>query len=874
MTPALPRVVVLLLSGVVPARARRQVLSDLDDDYRLMRRDRSRWGAAWWLWGETISLVLAFTQAALLAPLAQVPIWSRDLRCVTRGLRRAPLATLGAAATLAAGLLAVLVTSGLSGPLLFRTVSAAHGEALRRVATVDRAGRAGFRLSYVELDEIRRHLDGAAALSTVNLQPVLLRTGGADAQSVVEVVDGGYFAIVGSPIVAGRALVTADDRRGAPPVVVIGETLWRRRFGADPGVLGQHIELNRTSFTVVGVTSASSSASAFGGAVDVWAPLAQGDALLGAGWRTDVTARWFSLFVLPERSVAEVDARLAAAATALARQVPEAWHERTLRTEAGTVLTGRQRTDAVRLVWILGGLSALILTVGAANVAGVLLARAAASQRQTAIHLSMGAGRVAIVRRMLLEGALLGVAGGVLALGGYLWARRALAEVAVLPTLALRVDLPFDAVVVAAVALVSGGAGVVLAIGPALWAARTSGASALGAGEARAVGGRRLSQTRRLLVSTQVGVSLALVVGAGLLSRSLQALEADDVGFARGGLVAMDFDIEPMGPPGQSALTARTALELAAAAPGVAAVAMSNRAPIDGSTPLVDVRRARGTPIVGDVTMYLATARYFETVGVPLVHGRAFTAEESEREADVVVVNDSLARRLWPGGEALGRSLIVGADEREVRVVGVARDSKYRSLAESGQPHLYRPTAPAFHLTLLARATGDPRAVLNGVQQALGRAGPGVVGFFPRTLTDHLEIELLPTRAAARAAAGLGGVSLLLSVVGLYGLVSWFVERRRREIGVRLAIGARRIDIVVLVVRQTVAAAAPGVLVGLGLAALVGAAVRSTLHGIGPLDPVAFLAGVLLLMAVITAAALAPSWRASRVDPAVALRDA
>ncbi len=873
MTPRLPRMIVAVLSRLVPARDRQQLLAELADDYRMVRSGRSRWGAAWWLWRESASLGLAFTRAALLAPLTHVPIWRRDVRFVMRGMQRAPFATLGAAATLAAGLLAVLVTSGLAGPLLFRPVSAVHGHALRRVATADRTGRTGFRLSYVELDEIRRHLDGAATLSAVNLQPVLLRTGGADVQSVVEVVDGGYLALVGSPMLVGRALVTSDDRRGAAPAVVIGEALWRRRFGADPGVLGQTLELNRASFTVVGVTSASASASAFGGAVDIWAPLAQGDALLGAGWRTDVTARWFSLFARPNRSVAEVDARLAAAATALARRLPEAWHERTLRTEAGTVLTGQQRSDAATLVWMLGGLSVLILAVGAANVAGVLLARAAAAERQTAIHLSMGAGRLAIARRMLLEGALLGVVGGAIALGGYLWARRALAEVAVLPTLALRVDLPLDAAVVAAVVLMSGGAGVLLAIGPALWAARTSAAAALAAGEARALGGRSLSRSRRLLVSVQIGVSLALVVGAGLLSRSLHALEAGDVGFASAGLVAMDFDIEPMGPPGQSALTARRALDLAASAPGVTGTAMSNRAPIDGSTPLVEVRKERGTPIVGDVTMYLATSRYFETVAVPLLHGRTFTAEECEGEADVVIVNDSLAQRLWPDGDALGRSLIIGADQRAVRVVGVARDSKYRSLAESGQLHVYRPTPAAFHLTLLARATGDPRDALGALQRALDRAGPGVVGFFPRTLTDHLEIELLPTRAAARAATGLGGVSLLLSVVGLYGLVSWFVERRRREIGVRLALGARPADIVWLVLGQTLAAAAPGLALGLCLAVVLGAAARGTLHGIGPLDPLAFLAGVVALTAVVAAAATAPSWRASRVDPTAALRD-
>ncbi|MEZ5417589.1 MAG: ABC transporter permease [Vicinamibacterales bacterium] len=873
MTGGLPRAVVAILSCVVPARHRREVLADLADDYRRARAARTRWSAAWWLWCESLSLGRAYAWAALLSPLAQVPALRRDIRWVMRSLRRAAGTTLGAAATLAAGLLAVLVTTGLTRPLLLRPVSAVHGPALRRVVSADRNGRIGVGMSHVELEAVRRHLEGAATVTAVNLQPVLLRSGGTDSHSVVEVVDGNYFAVAGSPMVLGRALVASDDRPGAPPVVVMGEALWRRRFGADPAVLGQTVELNRVGFSVVGVTAASASASAFGGAVDLWAPVAQADPLLGAGWRTDVSARWFSMFALPRRSVAEVDARLAAAATSLARQLPATWNERTLRTAAGTVLTGQQRRDAITLVWILAALSSLILAAGAANVAGLLLARAAAGEQQAAIHRSMGASGWAIVRRVLIEGATLGLAGGALALGGYLWTRRVLAELTLLPTLALRVDLPLDATLVALVALGSVVTGAGLALGPALWAARTAAMTTLGAGATRALGGRSLSRMRRVLVSAQIGVCLALVVGAALLGRSLHALEAGDVGFPRGGLVAMDFDIEPIGPPGQSALTARAALDLAATAPGITAAAMSNRAPIDGSTPLVEVRRERGAAPIDEATMYLATSRYFDTVDVPLLRGRPFTVEECDGAADVVVVNESAARRLWADGDALGRSLILGADQREVRVVGVARDSKYRTLAESGQLHVYRPTPPAFHLTLLARAVGDPRQALGTIQQAIDRAGPGVVGFFPRTLADHLEIELLPTRAAARAAALLGGVSILLTIVGLYGLVSWFVERRRREIGVRLAIGARPADIVRLVVRQTLAAAAPGLLAGVVLAVLLGAAVRRVLYGVGPLDPTAFVTGALAMAAVVVVAAATPSWRAARVSATEALRD-
>lgn len=873
MTPGLPRVLAALLCCLVPARNRDQVLAELGDDYGHVRGTRSRLAAASWLCRESASLVWAFAGHAVASVLNWGPIWARDARLVIRGLRRAPLASIGAAATLAAGFLAMLVTAGLSDALLFRPVSAIHGKALRRVAAVDTSGRAGHRLSFVELERVREQIAGSADLAAANLQPVVLRVDGADLQTMVEVVDGRYLDLVGARTILGRALATTDDRTGAVPVVVIGEALWRRRFGADPRVVGRTLELNRVSFTVVGVTTASGSASAMGAAVDAWAPLAQGDALLGAGWRTDLAARWFSVFVLPSATAAEVEARLSGAAAELARRHPEVWRGRSLRTEAGALLVGPQRRAAAALTWILAVLSTLILAVGAANVGSLLLARAAAAERQTAIHLSMGAGRSAIVRRLLFEGALLGWCGGGLAMALYLWARRALAEVALLPTLVLRLDLPVDGAGIAAVVLLSGLAGTLLAAGPALWSVRAERVVALSGGHAKAIGGRGASRARRVLVATQIAVSIALVVGAALFSRSLGALQTVDVGFSKRGLVAMDFDLEPAGPPGQAAALARTALALASTAPGVIAAAMSNRAPIDGSTPVVEVRREPSGAPIGDVTMNEATPGYFDTVAVALLAGRAFTAEECDRQADVVIVNESLARRLWAEGDALGRSLVVGSGERVVRVVGVARDSKYRSLAEAGQLHLYRPAPPGFHLTLLARTAGDPREALRALQTALDRAGPGVVGFFPRTLEDHVEIELLPTRAAARAATGLGSVALALSALGLYGLVSWFVERQRREIGVRMAIGARPADIVRLVVRQTAGAAAPGLAAGIGLATALGVVARTALHDVGPLDPTAMAAGVTASCAVVGLAAWIPSWRASRVDPAVVLRD-
>ncbi len=869
----LPRVVVWLLRSLVPTRVVGTVIADLDDEYGVIRQRLARRRAVWWLLRETASLVRSYGGASLRALASTGPIWLRDLVLVWRSLRSRPVATLGAAAIVSAGILAMLVTIALSNTLLFRPVSAAHGESLRRIAAVDRQGRSMLRLSYPELQIVREHLSETATLAAVNLQPVVVRAHDSSVQTMAEVVDGEYFRLVGIKTIIGRGLMTEDDRAAAPRVAVIAQPFWRDRFGSSPSVLGRPIALNGTTFTVIGVARGLGSSSFLGASVDVWVPLAHGDPLLNRGWRTNVADRWFTSYALPSTNVAEADVRLATAARALARQYPDPWRDRRLQTIPGTVLVGNQRATVMTLAAILSAFAVLILIVAGGNLGGLLLARAAADKRVTAIHLSLGSGRHAVARRLLLEGAALGLAGGGLSMAAYAWARTRFADIAVLPTLALRLDLP-SASSVAAVTLLGGlVSGAALAIGPAVWAARVDLADAIREAGSRAFGGWGLARTRRILVAAQVAMSIALVAGAVLFTRSLDTLANVNAGFDRSRLVAMDFDVEPSSAaPSELPALAREALSRVSAIPGITGVAMSNRAPIDQSTPTLDVRGSDRSPVVGDVSIYLATPEYFDTIGLALVAGRSFTQVEADAMADVVIVNETLAQRLWPLGEPLDRALTLVADRKVVRVVGVARDSKYRALAESSRPHVYRPTAPRLGLTLLARTSGDPYEALRVIQRTLDDVGPGLVGFFPRTLTDHVEVELLPTRAAAFAARWLGALALVLSTVGLYGLLSCFVEQRHREIGVRMALGASAHDVHALVVKHALNAALPGMVMGLLLAAAFGLLARSALFGVAPIDRVAFAAAMSALVLLVMVASYVPSRRATRVDPAIMLR--
>lgn len=869
----LPRVVTALLALVVPVGRQPDVIGDLTEDYEALRFRRGRPHAMVWLVGETLSLLTGFAWDVARRTLRTTPFLVRDLQLSCRALARRPLAAAGAASMLATGLVAVLLTLGLSSLLLFRPISAAHGDRVVRIVAFDRQGAALTRLSAREVDEIRRHLDGSADVATVNLQPVLVGVGTTRQQTLGETVSGNYFAMAGVRTRIGRTLLAADDDPASAPAVVISDTLWRDRFGRAPSALGSTITLNSTDFTVVGIAAAGGSSSFLGASVDVWVPTEHGDAVLNRGWRTNPADRWFTAIALPTAGTAELDARLTVATAALAEAWPDPWRDRRLATQPGTVLLGSQRTAARGLAAVLPMLSTLILAVAISNLAGVLLARAASNRRVAAIHLSIGAGRGALIRRQIIEGSLLGVAAAGVALAVYLQARTALGHVMLLPTLALRLELPLSLEMVLLVALGGLMAGGALAVGPAVWSTRLDVSRALASGGDR-VGGERLSRVRRVLVSGQVACTLVLLAGAVLFFQSLDRLATADVGFSRDRLVAVDFDVEPATAAGADlTVVARQALARAAVLPGVTGAAMSNRAPIDQSTPTLPVRLpGDGVPDVRDVTFYLVTADYFNTIGLRLLHGRPFSPAECEGDEAVAIVNQTLAQQLWPDGSAIGRAIELADRSRVVRVIGIARDSKYRSLAEPPRPHVYLPTPATFGLTLLVRTEDNPRRTLSALQDALDATGPGVVGFFPRTLDDHVAIELLPIRVAATVASSLGAVALLLSAVGLYGLVSWLVALKRREIGVRLALGARPVDIRRMVVAEGVRAAAPGLVGGLLLAAGVAALLRRVLLDIGPFDLFALSLGAAALLASVVIASWIPAQRAAGTDPTASLR--
>jgi predicted permease len=882
----LPRWLSAFVTASLPSRTSPVVLGDLAEDLARRQPDLGPAGARRWVIREAMSIVAAYhagRASAWLSPMAVARALAqprgawRDFKQANRALWRNPGFAALASLTLGAGLATLIITLGFIETLVLRPLSPVQPETLRRIVSVDRTGRQALRVSNVERAHIQDQLAGTAMLGAASLQPVLVRFEETSFQTLAEVVSADYFDVLGASALHGRLLFRRDDVAGAAPVAVVSDSLWRR-FGRRPDLSGASLRVNGSPYTIVGVAHPVGTSSSFGASVDVWLPMAASDPIMNPGWRTRVDERWMILLTRLASSGDRpaADAALARARDHLARTIPDPWRERTLRTAPPTALVGSQRAMAVRLATLLAGLALLAVAAVCANLGALFFVRGAAARRAAAIRLSLGAARGTVLRQVLWEGVLVGLAASVLALALYGVARRALADVTILPTLSLRIGLPFGIEVVFVAAAAGLCAGVSLAIAPAWWLSRVQVARALRDQSGALTGGAGQARVRRLLLAAQLAVALVLAVQAGVLARTLDRLAAADHGIASDRLLAMDFDVEP-----DASIGARSSADLAAEAlarvrrmPGIAAAAMANRAPVDSSTPVVEVVASadRGELRVTDVTFYLATPGYFETVGVGIVLGRDFT--DTDVEQDVVVVNETLAERLWPRANPLDRALRLEPEGRSLRVIGIARNSRYRSLSEPPQPHLYRPTAPRFGLALLVRSVEPPAPSAAAVQRVLDAVGPGVQGFFPRTHSDHLAFDLLPVRAAAVAALIVGLVAAVLCLIGVYGLVSWLVQMRRAEIGVRMALGAAPRDIVGLIVGQGLRATAPGLIAGIVLAAAAARLTRGSVFGTMAADPTAYLGALLALTLVVILASWAPARRAAAIDPSVSLRRA
>jgi len=680
-------------------------------------------------------------------------------------------------------------------------------------------------------------------------------------------------------------MLGAADGVDQRPVVVISHALWQSRFGSDPAAVGRAIRLNAGVFTVVGVAPEGFQGSMRGLRVDAWVPveafaLSTGD----TGALTERGSRGLLLLgrLTPDVSLEAARARFEVVASQLLAAYPDTWRD----------LSGRGRTVSVlperesRVLPELGGLVvgfmallsaavALVLLICCANVANLLIARASARTREIGIRHSLGAGRARLVRQLMTESALLALLGGGAGALISFGATNLLLRIQLPFPLPVAIDVDTDLRVFGFAMAVALGTAVAFGLAPALHASRVDTSTALKEG-AVDLTRRRPFRLRNALVTAQVAVSLVLLVGASLFLRSLQHASTVDPGFDPDNVVVASFDLATQGyTEAQSRAFYAELTERAASLPGVLGVTLARNVPLSGDGGRRGIGVEGYEPRPGEDMEFhfnMVGPGYFDVMRVPLASGRAFAESDREGAAQVAVVNESFARRFWPGEDATGKRLSqfgVGS----IEIVGVARDGKYETLAEAPRPYVFRPFLQDYEeMTLHVRAADDGASLIPLLRREIRALDEQLPILSIAEMESEMAFATLPQRVAAALLGACSVFALLLAAVGLYGVVAYAVSARTREIGIRMALGASRASVVRLVLGTSMRLVAWGAAFGLVLSLIGGRAIGSFLGGVSAVDPIAVLAGPLVLAASALVASYLPARRAARVDPMDALR--
>jgi predicted permease len=818
-------------------------------------------------------------------------LW-QDIRFALRGMVKNPISTGIAVLSLALGIGANTTIFTLLNAVFLTPLPVRQPSELMAVYTVDSNATGGFGgLLGISNPNFRDYRDENQVFSGMAAYtfplPVSLAVEGEPQQALAEMVSGNYFDVLGVRALAGRTFLADEDLTpDARPVAVASYAFCQRRLGGT-AIVGRTVHINGTIYTVVGVAPDGFKGVNSLFSPDLWVPSMMHRQVLPAQFKSFFDERRALLFnvvgrVKPGVSMSQAQDHLKTIARSLEQEYPTPNRGRSVELRPITQAT---IFPALRGALFLGGIVlmtvvGLVLLIACSNVANLLLARAAARRQEIATRVALGASRRRLVRQLLTESVILAFVSAVIGLAVASVARTAISSMRP-PFIAQNfVEFTLDGHVLTFTAIVALGTGIVFGLVPALQASRTDVVSALKEEMRTAGPSRRRLALGNFLVVAQVALSLVALVAAGLFLRSLQQAHSIDPGFETRRLAVVT--VNP-GQAGYNRARTRQFYELisqrAAAIPGVEHVSWAGTIPLFGGFQRTVVAEGHDPSLQASrnfATTITVSPGYFTTMGIGVLNGRDFTAADREDSVPVAIVNETMAARLWPNQDAVGRRFQFYTDKFMREVVGVVRTTKYVTLGEAPQLAAYIPLEQEFAdvMVLFTRTAGDPAPVLGTVQGEIRSLDALVPATNPFTIGQVIDTSLWAARLAAILLGVLGGLALVLASIGLYGLMAYSVTQRQQEIGVRMALGAAQSVVLRDVLRQAMTLVAVGLVVGLAVAVLVSRAVATLLFGISATDPATFTLVSIVLVAVGLVASVVPAWRASRVDPIVALRSA
>lgn len=813
----------------------------------------------------------------------------QDLKFGLRMLLRKPLLTIGISLSLALGIGANSAVFSLVDAILFRPLNVANSDRLVSLYTSDYSGTHYGANSYTDFIDFSAKANVFESLTAFTEISTTLRSEQQSDRAFGVMVNENYFDLLGVKAAYGRTFKFDEQ---AASVVVVSHDLWQRRFGGDPSLVGKTVFLNNNSATVIGITPENFTGTDLGRSPEIFVPMQMFKELgFEPEFKANRAARQFSIIgrLKPDVSVDQAQSSLNLLAQQFAAAYPEDWKERNQQPRSISVVAERYarvppevKSVLMGLAGLFAALVGLVLLIACSNISNMLLARATARQREMAVRTALGASRWRIIRQLLTESFQLSLIGSVL---GILLAPVCikLLTAGFLPssTTALPIDISINQRVILLTLAIGLIAGLIFGLVPALHASRADLSLAMKDETPSLQTGRRRFGIRNLFVMSQISASLLLLIVAGLFIRSLQKAQQLDLGYDINHVLTLRPEPEFFDKPdtGSQLAIYSQVLERVRVLPGVEGASFADFVPSGGGLRNSTIRVENYTPRTGedmDVRNGVVATDYFKTMGMTLLAGREFTDQDKDGAPRTVIVNETLARRFWPGQEALGKHItLVGSNRGPLEIVGVVKDATAYIYQKGASPFFYRPLLQnpmPGGMALHVRTKGDPMAILPPVRGAIDSVDPNAKIGEVKPLSEFMNDSLIMLRVVSTVTGVFGFLALVLAVVGVFSVINYSTSRRTREIGIRLALGAQRVDILQMIMKEALFIVVVGVVVGLLMAFASGQLIASLLFANSGAEISVYVAIALLLIAIAMLACFIPAYNATKVDPNDALR--